>query len=223
MFSKLPLPLTMTCVLNREGWVIDARLQEVVDSLWKDELKSGKELFDGEVFFLNRIGDSLEGSFLSYRYVLAVGLRPELREQFPGKPLGINGITRLEEQVLFAKRSQKMALYGGLWELAPSGTVDPLSQLNGKVDLVHTITNEFREELGLNPSIIRRIHPIGFYLDQEAGTYELCLELRLNAKPEIRLSSEYSEYRWVHREELSDLTRPGDCVPLSAFLVRTGF
>jgi hypothetical protein len=118
--------------------------------------------------------------------------------------------------VAFGRRSVSTRLYGGLWELAPSGGLDapPMGTdaLDGG-DILRHLLAELREEMGLaidERSLARTPAPVCVALDPRASSADLVLRIELTRPVEelIALADaapdrwEYERVRWVSVAEL---------------------
>lgn len=143
--------------------------------------------------------------------------------------LSVTGlVTALDERgarhVLVGKRSHATRIYGGLWELGPSGGIDapPLSQrsLDG-FDVFRQLVQEMREETGLpadpDPGPI-----VAITVDHVATSADLVMRVDL-ARPVDEIVAhtdrsgehgwEYETTRWIGCAEFGAFVDAMPCIP----------
>lgn len=138
--------------------------------------------------------------------------------------LGVTGVLEANDaagrpHVLLGKRSDETRVFGGMWELGPSGGVDapPISQSTMDwTDVWRVLVNEIREEVGLpidpDPS-----PPAGVVCDAEGHSVELVVRVRIARPVEELLAAiddesgtnrwEYDAIRWVPVDSLEAFAR----------------
>jgi len=117
--------------------------------------------------------------------------------------------------VLLGRRSHKTRIYGGLWELAPSGGIDPpgpgVSRLTID-DVRRQLGQELREELGLGLDLAGA-RPVALSVDGPGDAVDIILRvdtggaigaLGLGAGPD---AWEYSGVRWVALHDAAAFAR----------------
>lgn len=123
-----------------------------IDLLWEEALdRKDRLLFDGTVLSVTEITPGkVMVAQASYRAFHAQSTKPELFEELRIRPLACSGRLKCLDGLVFAKRSSKMFLDPGCWELAPSGTFDDQSvNRDGKIDAAQFLLRELHEELGI--------------------------------------------------------------------------
>ena len=109
------------------------------------------------------------------------------------------------EHVLMGLRAAQTRMYGGLWEFAPAGGVDPpgAGQSFDASLLRRVLARELEEEVGLSPKAMGACDPVLVVLNEEAHSYDVVMRTRLvigleeaalRAVPE---SWEYERIEWV--------------------------
>jgi 8-oxo-dGTP pyrophosphatase MutT (NUDIX family) len=157
--------------------------------------------------------------------------------------LGVTGVLEARDEsgvphVLLGLRSHATRIFGGMWELGPSGGVDPppIDQTAMDADDVwRVLINEIREEVGLpvdpDPS-----PPMGLLHDPVGRSCELVVRVALRRPVEELIALidrenrtsrwEYDAVRWVAIDELEAFTRREPSIPtlvaLAEVLVGTG-
>lgn len=148
-------PARVRVVIERGRADADARL----DAAWARRVRANPRLFDGPMLAVVEV-DGPAGRVVCrpdrYRR-LAV---PEeegggaLLLAVRGVITGRDGSGR--EHVLLARRGEQSRMYGGMWEVAPAGGVDPPGDGRGELgveDLAAELSRELREETGLEDAL----------------------------------------------------------------------
>lgn len=98
-----------------------------------------------------------------------------------------------DDQVLLLKKT-----YGNKGWSLPGGGVDPGETIH------QALFRECREELGIE---VRDVVLTGFYYHSSLNAQVGIFRCSLPQDAEIRLSSEHSDYQWMHWSELGDVQR----------------
>lgn len=178
--------------MSTRQWMPDPHLIADAETEWKRRAEANPELFDGwltHVVGVHRNGHGgavIQAFKCSYRWhaVQAGGLDVGCR------PLGVKGVARCGDRVLFGKRAAWTAHAGGLWELAPSGGVEPGHSPED------TIVAELAEEVGGTLASPPRAACIMF--DPVALSWEVVLTLGLASEAIDPMTSEYESLVWAH-------------------------
>lgn len=128
------------------------------------------------------------------------------------------------QQWLLGKRSTKSHAYPGLWELGPSGGVEPprFRRTISIKRLLSATNKETREEIGVavksQPATIRAlVH------DPIAGSTDVAIAIPfVTGTPSITTNWEYAQTRWVTLDELLAWCdeHPDEMIPTSIALAR---
>jgi len=138
--------------------------------------------------------------------------------------LGVTGVLEARDamgraHVLLGRRSHQTRVFGGMWELGPSGGVDapPVGQTElDWADVWRVLVDEIREELGL-PVEPDPAPPVALLADPVGGSVELVVRVPL-VRPVEELPTEvetdagtsrweYDEVRWLGLDELAAFER----------------
>lgn len=125
------------------------------------------------------------------------------------RPLGVKGVVRRGPRVLMGRRSERVASYGGLWECAPGGVVEPDEAPET------TVVKELLEETGLRaiaPPVARAI-----LYDPILRTWEIVYDLAVDPGAEPRPTPEYDTLGWFAAGE-----RPVALTPLARAMIEQG-
>ncbi len=123
-----------------------------VDAIWEARKATRPGLFDGTLFSLDRFEDGAAVGFIArYKWYVAQLEAPSLFAELRVRSLALTGVLTVNGHVIFGRRRPDLAIEGGLWELAPSGTIDAiLREPDGSVSWRAVFLEEMREELGLD-------------------------------------------------------------------------
>ena len=112
--------------------------------------------------------------------------------------LAVKGIVRnAEGKILVMKRSDKDDHRPGVWE-TPGGGIDHEEAPEKSLE------REIMEETGLSVTVKEPFNVFTFRKD--TGEFKVGITFLCDAKEgEVKLSSEHSEYAWIHPSEFQDL------------------
>ncbi len=191
---------------------LDASLRQEVDNIWANaQAGRAKPLFNGQVFSVLEIGDDeIRGRFVEYKYFIAQRRRAELFPALQIRPLAITGILRAPGRIVFGRRAAGVTQEPGLWELLPSGGLDPgCRQGDGRLDVERQLLQELKEEIGLEAAAISKIRPFCIVEDLEQHVFDIAAELTTDSSDEqVRSafeqsgSDEYDHIKIVPEREL---------------------
>jgi len=160
------------CLPERRFYATE--VEAAIDEEWAKALSANATLFNGEVLTIdhveidaNRYVSLILGQFIDYRTLVASRLRPELFGDNLPVPIGASALTKCRDGLIFGRRLQTNAFEGGRWELVPAGTVDRQSVYNGCIDIPALLLRELKEELGLEPSVLKS-EPASFAIIQNS-------------------------------------------------------
>ncbi|MFZ5425354.1 MAG: hypothetical protein ACOZEN_00125 [Thermodesulfobacteriota bacterium] len=125
---------------------------ERADSIWETLKASRPGLFDGTLFSLDRFESGAAVGFVArYKWYAAQLEDPSLFPELRVRSLALTGVVTANGHAIFGRRRPGLAIEGGLWEFAPSGTIDGvLREPDGSVSWRGVFQEEMREELGLD-------------------------------------------------------------------------
>lgn len=132
------------------------------------------------------------------------------------------------EYVLMGLRAAKTRMYGGLWEFAPAGGVDPpgVGEVFDASLLRRVLAHELEEEVGLPAEALGACEPVMVVLNEEARSYDVVMRTRLvvgldEARRRIAGGSwEYERVEWVPVREVGAFVRERGLVPQGYEMVR---
>ena len=175
-----------------------------IAAIWNVEKdRRGDRLSNGRVYsLLDLRPDRLLIQPAEYRHVLARRRVPELGLTI--RPLAVTGLLLCADGLVLGRRGQGVTSDAGLWEPAPAGGLaqpDPVAQ----------VLEEMREEVGLDPARIERVHACGLAEDTESGVVDilfrlhtLATEAEVRAAHTARATDEYAELAIVPPEKIGE-------------------
>ncbi len=209
-------------IANPQSRNLPENILSEIEEIWRGEVeKLGHHVFNGRLLSMVELTPNLMvGEFVEYKHYLAQKRRPALEPFLHIKPVGVSGRTHVGDYFLFGKRSQNVLLDKGMFELVPSGGVDPQSQVGDRIAIEKQIEIELYEETGIDPALIERIKPLALMIESDAFIYEVCLDITLKKEAlEIPLghNKEYDELLWIERQEIPKFKQEhlGEIVPAS--------
>jgi len=151
-----------------------------VRQLWEEELAQRPGLFNGRLFSLEAMhGGEARGFMAEYMWYVAQLRAPELREHLRVRSLAVSGLVTAGGHVLFGLRKNSLAIEGGLWELAPSGTIHGgHREPGGAISWREHFLEELREELGIEAAAAKAT-AFALVEDTETGIWELGVSVEI--------------------------------------------
>ncbi|MBL8765201.1 MAG: hypothetical protein JNM07_13125 [Phycisphaerae bacterium] len=184
------------------------------ERVWRDAVAANPRLHDAPIVVV--AGADRSGLVRcragSYRAFVVSGLLAD--EGGAGgstlvEALGVTGCVRRTaagvRSILLGRRGRGTRIYGGMWETAPRGGVEPpgRGECLGMTLLVEQLRRELREEVGDLPGDMRAT-PIALVRDHVAHTLDVVFDLDAGDVPAgaagdtiARRGWEYSDVRWV--------------------------
>jgi len=163
---------------------------------------------------------------VGYKYFYAQTVNKNLYKHLQINPIAVTGIVKINNHLVFGKRSMNITQFPGLWELVPSGVVSKESLINGNIiDCKKQILLELSEELKIAPNFVLNakhafIHYDNFFHITEF-VYELELAPILLKKLEKIKTDEYDEVRCVKVEDVKFfLENNSNIVPIAITILR---
>lgn len=187
-----------------------------IDRAWEEMARENPRLFDGPFLSVERFDPSraAAGAGVCARFTCRVERYRRLavapRVETGVRMLALTGVVTARDasgslHVLMGLRAGQTRMYGGLWEFAPAGGVDPPAP-GGTLDEAHlarTLAHELEEEVGLPAGSIGACAPVMVVLNEEARSYDVVMRAELSigleeAARRARAGSwEYERVEWV--------------------------
>lgn len=197
-----------------------------IDAAWRELTAANPRLFDGPVLLVDRLEDDMiharPGRYRTLATAALLGRHV--------RSLGVQGVVIGRDRagqphVLFGRRSGDTRIYGGQWENAPSGSLEPPRHESPTLalpDLARALAAEGTEELGIDLADAE-VHIRALLDDAAAQSLDLVLQVSLRGIIDPRGSVcaladnrrwEYLDTAWVRIDDLRDWNR-GSAAALS--------
>lgn len=182
-----------------------------IDSEWLRRQAANPRLYDGDILSVVRMDPGREILCRRGRYK-HLTVEPEIEtgtDQLSVTAVVVGRDRQGHDTVLLGRRGRETRIYGGMWELGPSGGVDPPPPLRaslGEADLVEAMVREIAEELGGRVAVQPR-RTCAVTHDSLARSYDLvmlcvCDEPTQHLPADDMLDWEYESVRWVRTQDL---------------------
>ncbi|MEL6328377.1 MAG: NUDIX domain-containing protein [Planctomycetota bacterium] len=207
-------------VVGEPAVEFEPAVETEIERVWASRRASNPRIFDGPILaYRDLVGEEIRVSRDGFK---RLAVHPEVETGVI--QLGVTGVLLAPDasgraHVLFGKRSPQTRVYGDLWELAPSGGVDPPPTTQRELDeadLWRALRVEILEELGL-PGEPDPARPRLLCLDPIGPSFEVVIAVQLDRTVEELVSMispggqgegssrwEYTDLRWVACEELAE-------------------
>lgn len=219
-----------------------------IDRAWDTLCSKNERLFDGSFLSVEAWTppDASSGTRLGVRHVASPGVFTCRVERYRRlavagivpecagvRLLALTGVVTARdrdgiEHVLMGLRASKTRMYGGLWEFAPAGGVDPPGegQPFDALLLRRVLVRELEEEVGLPAEALGACDPVMVVLNEEARSYDVVMRTKLvvgleEARRRITGGSwEYERVEWVPVADVNNFVRDHQLVPQGREMVR---
>ena len=213
MIARRPLVADVNVVAGTDPPPLAAPVAARVAALWQAAQQDcGGIMFDGRILTLTeRTPGRLAGHFVPYSWFVAQKRDPALVPILDLRPLAVSGILTVGDSLVFGLRGQDVVADRGLWELAPSGSVDIQAlRSDGTVDAAGLLLREAVEELNVDPAWVQGLRPVALLDNGKTRVNELCFSARLDCSVDQlrrvfagRSNREYDELRLVPPGDLA--------------------
>lgn len=185
---------------------IAPEIAQATERRWAQLLEDNPRHFDGPILAIDSFDPDTNTIRARREGYKRLAVQPEVDTGV--RLLSVTGfITALDERhqpcVLIARRSDQTRVHGGLWELAPSGGIDPPANTS-TLTLEHIRTQlaiEMREEIGLELDVTDA-QPIALAVDEPGHSVDIVMRVDTNAPIPSMLACidrtwEYTALQWV--------------------------
>jgi hypothetical protein len=183
-----------------------------IESRWRVMCAANPRLHDGPILSVVRLeGDGIVCRRDTYR---RLAVQPEVLTGV--EQLSVTGVVLGRDEngrdaVLLGRRGRQTRIYGGMWELGPSGGIDPpLPEREelGVDQLLVQLHQELREEIG-SAWPVEGVEVFALCHDAVAHSYDIVMRcMSLAPLPLVESDNwEYERLRWVALESLADFDR----------------
>lgn len=155
-----------------------------VEEIWQAEkARRGDALFNGPLFSIDcSSADQIIGWLAEYSWFLAQRRDPSLYPLLKVRPLGITGVLRCADGIIFGRRGRYVEMDADLWELVPSGGVDGSTvDSTGQIDLGAHLLIEMTEETGISATAVSA-PPLAFAMVEDRSSRVTDIGLVLQTK-----------------------------------------
>lgn len=201
-----------------------------VEDVWDHLCAEKPRLFDGPILaFLSEDKGLIRARRDTYKR-LVVQSESKSLIQPPVMQLSVTGVLVARDaqgrpNVFFGKRSEDTRIYGSLWELGPSGGLDPPKPDVRALDefaVIRQLQVECRDEVGIT-GVFTSHDVLGLIDDPIAMSTDIVVRLDLQRKVHELIAStsnwEYAETRWVPADELLEFGKAERTIPPTAQLI----
>ena len=184
---------------------------KAIEASWSAKQAANPRLYDGDILSVVRMDPGREILCRRGRYK-HLTVEPEIEtgiDQLSVTAVVMGRDDRGDDTVLLGRRGRETRIYGGMWELGPSGGVDPPLPLRpslGETELEDCVLREVAEELGGRVAVRPR-RTCAVTHDPLARSYDLvmvcvCDEHTHHPPVDDILDWEYDSVRWVRTQDL---------------------
>lgn len=223
----LAWPGSVRVTIRREPTPAEAGAETPIGREWAGQREANPRLFNGPVLSVVSLDPPL--GHIACRRETYQRLVVQPRVATGVRMLAVTGVLLATggdgtEHVLFGRRAPGVRIYGGQWELGPSGGVAAppaaVEELTER-DLAEQLADEVEEEIGLRVS---GGAPVAVVRDRVACSDDVCLLLHVGPLEAARAAPanwEYTEVAWVPRAEVAAwmTAAPGGVIGASRALV----
>ncbi len=177
-------------------------LMEEIDRRWHALCESNPAYFDGRLYHVLGVHRNGHGGAVLHVIDCAYRFHAVQDDTFDVgmRALGLKGIVTRDNHYLLGQRSNAVAAYKGMWEFAPSGSMEP------ERNPAEVIQKELLEETGLQT----RHEPIAIAVlfDPVLRCWELLYQLEILDHAISPQTNEYSQLDWRTLDQLPQLLSP---------------
>jgi len=119
-----------------------------IERIWNEEQSQrGKALFNGEILSAMEVSaQEILGCRAEYKHLVAQRIQPTLFEVLGVRPVAVSGVLECSDGLVLGRRAATTTQDAGLWELVPSGGLDPSNVTeNAELDYLLQILAELYE------------------------------------------------------------------------------
>lgn len=206
-----PLPPTLTIDIAPGPAPPDAAPDSDVGREWARQRAANPRLFSGPILSVVTLDPGVGHLACRRDNYQRLAVQPRVRTGV--RLLAVTGVLMAHDEkgephVLLGRRSPQTRIYGGQWELGPSGGVSPPAAPILRLthdDLATHLADEIAEEVGLS---IRGARAVGVVRDHDACSDDVSFLVDLGGMPNAGPANwEYTHTRWVAVRDLPALVR----------------
>ena len=201
-----------------------------VEDVWDRARMAKPRLFDGPILaYLSEDAGLIRARRDSYKRLV---VQSEVKGLIspPVMQLSVTGVLVALDRagrpsVFVGKRSEDTRIYGSLWELGPSGGLDPPPAGQRTMDeyaVIRQLQVECRDEIGI-PGVFTSHSVLGLIKDTVAMSTDIVVRLDLQRRVHEFIASasnwEYAETRWVPADQLLAFVQRERTIPPTSTLI----
>ncbi len=202
-----------------------------IERRWAELHTANPRCFDGPILAIERFDPATNTVHARRDGYKRLAVQPQVETGV--RILSVTGVlTALDGRgracALLAQRSPQTRVFGGLWELAPSGGIDPPGGATAMElgEIRSQLGKELREELGLELDV-SRARPIALCADEAGRSVDIVLRLDTgSAIDALDIGAdrawEYTGVRWIELGKASAFAREhaDELIPSARDLLR---
>ena len=201
-----------------------------IDACWDSMRSRSPRLFDGGILsFLGEEAGTIRAARETYKH-LSVQVEDRSLLPTPVMQLSVTGVLVAKDaqdrpNVLMGKRSEDTRIYGSLWELGPSGGIDPPAPHIDSLDefaIIRQLQLECQDELGI-AGVFTTHAVLGIIDDHLAMSTDIVVRLDLQRRVDDLIKStsnwEYTATQWVPADQLVEFGEQNQTIPPTATLL----
>ncbi len=203
-----------------------------VEEIWQEANRGPGVLYNGPLVSVTDVSpDRLVVRPSEYRHLVAARRDRRLRSALGVRPLAISGLVRVGDAVVIGRRGDHVSYEPGVWELVPSGGIEPGDARDGEIDPRDRLLAELAEEAFVSSEAVVGAEPFLLVQDTRDDLFDLALEVVLDIDPAELLDRferaseasdrvwEYSRLEVVPVAGLVDWTEGRRILPVSRLLL----
>lgn len=215
-----PLPKPWQLSLLEEPLRFSPATQKAIDAEWNSAVARAPagRFFEGPTLVVR--DSDFKVAPATYRLTLAlrsprIHALPELA---PWRALSVTGVVECDSGFLFGKRGN-VAGGAGLWELLPSGGIEPKFISGSTIDVEAQFLAELKEETGISAASVKKLEPVAL-LAEDHHTLDIVVRARVSELPRAQGNEEYLGFEVVPQSEIASFAKAHAMLPATAALLR---
>lgn len=207
----------VTIIISDDDQVISPDLEQAIDEIWTlAKQESDATLFNGTLYSVTDISpECITVKETQYKHYYAQHRDNRLFKTLGIRPLACSGALRCSEGFILGRRSDKVAIYQGCWELAPCGTFDETCKTSDTtLEPRILFKNEVTEELGIPANLLDIGKVLTAIEDQQTRAVDIIVQATsqliaddVSTYFSQRQTDEYDEVRVIGDGKIKEFTQ----------------
>jgi len=228
VFELLPVPRRI--VLGAAPDLLSESLERRVEANWQEACRRPGLLYNGSLVSVVEVADGeVTVRPSEYRLLVAARREPALRQALAVRPLAVSGLVRLAAGVVLGRRADEVSYAAGVWELVPSGGIEPSDAAEGEIDARSRLLAELEEEIHVTPERVVSAEPFALIHDTREELFDIAFDITIDLEPDDLLEAferserrEYSAIEVVAESDLAAWASSGrSLLPVSRLLLES--